>query len=525
MHPPRQFSRKVAAALVLPVGVLIAALLYSGVTTPLPDLSAARQLDRPARIDPDYTVIMVPPNIAPLNFRILEEGSDFVVSATSVGGRTLTVRCRDGRCRFPQRGWRQLLEGGRGGNLVFDVYVRGSDGAWSRFKPIANTIASEPIDSTIVYRRLVPNKTWSDIRGIYQRDLESFRESAILTTRDGTIKCFNCHTFCQNDPNRFLLQVRGKYEGMVLVENGRVRRINTKQEPLFRPLAYASWHPDGRHIAATCNRFIGHSPANARDLYFEALEKRGDLVVYDVESNTISTSPDVFGHEAIETHPCWSPDGKSIYYCRAQDRPIVEPKDWDQNDFDLMRVSYDVATDAWGVPETVVAYSQAGLSCSFPRPSPCGRYVLHMLAAKTSYPIHQESSDLYLLDLATREYRKLEAVSSPGPESYPRWSSNGRWFTFLSSRGDRMSALPYLAYFGVDGQAAKAVLVPRENPEDYGTFTDTYNTLEPVKAPVEIGAFRLAQGIQENAQDARFPAPPPVDAYTGPTRRAGSGGY
>ena len=62
-------------------------------------------------------------------------------------------------------------------------------------------------------------------------------ENVLRATRDGTVKCFNCHTFCQNDPNRFLLQVRGKYEGMVLVENGKVRRINARS---LRPCCTSS---------------------------------------------------------------------------------------------------------------------------------------------------------------------------------------------------------------------------------------------------------------------------------------------
>ena len=45
-----------------------------------------------------------------------------------------------------------------------------------------------------------------------------------------------------------------------------------------------------------------------------------------------------------------------------------------------MRIAYDASADVWGAPEVVMAYSQAAKSCAFPRPSPCGRYVLHILA-------------------------------------------------------------------------------------------------------------------------------------------------
>ena len=488
-----------------------------------PDVTAATRSGREPRIDPDYTSLVIPPNIAPLNFRILEDGRDYLVRISSDRGEKLEIHCPDGNCRIPAKSWRRLLEAAKGGRLLYDIFAQERDGTWVQSKQITNTVAKEPIDSHIVYRLLAPNKFRSEIRGIYQRDLESFRESALITTRDGTIHCFNCHTFHQHDPNRFLVHVRGEHEGMMLVTDGQIRKINTKQDPMFRPLAYASWHPDGRHIAGTSNRFLGHLPANARLYYFEALDKRGDLVVYDVEDNTIRTTEAVFGHEYIETHPCWSPDGKYIYYCRGKDVPITEPKDWEKSDFDMMRVSYDVTTDTWGSPETIKAYSQQGVCCSFPRPSSCGKYVLFVLADKTTYPIHQKSSDVYLLDLDSKEDRRLDAVCSDRAESFPRWSSNGRWFSFLSNRRDGISALPYFSYFDTEGEAHKAFVLPQKDPEYYDTFIDTYNVVELVKSRVNVSTFKLAQAMQQQPREAEFHNPPQVDAYTGPTKllRAG----
>ncbi len=514
-------ARLTAAAI---PAVLIAWLLLPVSCTRVPDVASATTSAREPRIDPDYSSLVIPPNIAPLNFRIMEDGRDYLVRISSQGGENVAIRCREGKCRIPAGSWRRLLETGQGGRLAYDVFAKQQDGTWVQFKQFTNTVAREPVDSYIVYRLLMPNKSRAAIRGIYQRDLESFGKSALVTTRDGTFACFNCHTFHQHDPNRFLVHLRAKHEGMMLVMDGRMRKIDTHQDPMFRPIAYASWHPDGRHIAGTCNRFIGHFPANSKLFYFEALEKRGDLVVYDVEKNTLSTNEAVFGPEHIETHPCWSPDGKHIYFVRGPEVPITDAKDWEKSRFDMMRVSYDVETDTWGAPETVKAYSELGVCCSFPRPSPCGKYVLHVLADKTTYPIHQESSDLYLLDLATKEHRKLDAVCSDRAESYPRWSSNGRWFTFLSNRRDGMSAIPYLAYFDTEGEAHKAFVLPQKDPAFYDTFIDTYNVVELVKSRVNVSAFRLAQAMQQPPIEAEFPDPPPVDAYTGPTK-VGEAGY
>jgi len=495
----------------------------------VPDVTSARAVDRPPRIDPDYTSVVMPPNIAPLNFRIKEPGRDYVVRLSSDAGPSLALHCANGTCRIPPTPWREMLRKNRGMRVYYDVYAKSQGGAWVQFERLSNNVAEEPIDSYIVYRRLLPNKVRSTVKGLFQRNVETFERSALITVRDDTFACFNCHTFYQHNPDRFLFHVRFKHAGMMLVLDGKTRKVSTRQEPMFRPLAYSSWHPDGIHIAATLNQFWGYFPSSEKLYYFEAVEKRGDLVVYDIETNTISTTRKVFENDYIETHPCWSPDGRYIYFVRCRDKPLRALEDLAGFRFDLMRISYDAATDAWGSPETVMAYSEHGTSCAFPRPSRCGRYILHILADKTTCPIHQRSSDLYLLDLESREFRRLDEVNSDLSESYPRWSSNGRWFSFVSNRRDGLSALPYFAYFDTQGRVHKAFVLPQKDPAYYDTFLDTYNVVEMVKSKVDISPFELARATQRPAEQALFPHPPTVDAYTGATkaareRRAAPGG-
>ncbi|MEW6756004.1 MAG: hypothetical protein AB1505_34245, partial [Candidatus Latescibacterota bacterium] len=180
--------------------------------------------------------------------------------------------------------------------------------------------------------------------------------------------------------------------------------------------------------------------------------------------------------------------------------------------------SYDAATDTWGAPEVVMAYAQIGKSCAFPSPSPDGRYVLHILADKGTYPVTEKTSQVHLFDLVSGQHRDLEAVSSPRSESFPRWSTNGRWISLVSNRGDGRTSLPYFAYFDTAGQAHKAFVLPQEDPSFYDTFTDTYNILEMVRGRVPFSPYEIARGMQLPAQKATFANPPPVDAQTRATR-------
>ena len=207
---------------------------------PVPEVGSATPSEKKPFLDPDYTALVIPPNIAPLNFRVVEDGRDYLVRISTKGGEELEIHCPDGNCRIPAKPWRRLLQSCKGGNLFYDIYVQKAGGTWVRFKQVTNTVAKEPIDSHIVYRRLVPNKSSSTIKGIYQRDIESFHVSPLITTRDGTFECFNCHTFHQHDPNRFLVHTRLVHPGMNLVMDGEIRKIDTDQAPMFRPLAYAS---------------------------------------------------------------------------------------------------------------------------------------------------------------------------------------------------------------------------------------------------------------------------------------------
>ena len=485
----------------------------------VPDVSQASLQHALPRIDPDYTSVVIPPNIAPMNFRIREPGQDFLVRLSPEAGEGIELHCPDGTCRIPRGPWRKLLASSKGGSIRLDVFAEQGNGMWTRFSGATMRVASEPIDSYIVYRVLSPNRAYSRIKGIFQRDLESFERSALITRRGGTFSCFNCHTFYRHNPDKFLYHVRGNHAGMMVVADGKIRKIETRQDPMFRPLAYAAWHPDGRHVAATLNMYRSLWPATGERQHFEAVEKRGDLVVYDVEQNTIHTTREVFDNTHIETHPCWSADGRHIYFVRCKDRPLLVAADLPSFKFDLVRIACDVETGAWGEPEMVKAYSENGASCSFPRPSSCGRYVLHILSDQTTYPIHQDSSDLYLLDLETGEHARLDRASSDRSESYPRWSSNGRWFSFLSNRRDGVCALPYFAYFDEQGQAHKAFVLPQEDPAYYDTFIDTYNGVEMVKSKVRVRPDQLARGMQQKAVQAQFPNPPDVDAYTGATQK------
>jgi len=122
-------------------------------------------VDRQAVIHPDYSGIVCPPNIAPLNFMIEEKGSCYFVKIYSREGEPIEVFSRSPKIIIPVNSWHRLLDANRGEELYFDIFVKAENGQWNRFSVISNKIAKETIDGYLVYRKIHPShnlyRRWS----------------------------------------------------------------------------------------------------------------------------------------------------------------------------------------------------------------------------------------------------------------------------------------------------------------------------------------------------------------------------
>ena len=77
----------------------------------------------------------------------------------------------------------------------------------------------------------------------------------------------------------------------------------------------------------------------------EVYDEASDVVVYDVEKHEIVTASNIFSKDAFETFPTFSPDGKTLYFCTAEARPI--PQEYSEVKYNLCSVSFDPATRAF----------------------------------------------------------------------------------------------------------------------------------------------------------------------------------
>jgi hypothetical protein len=456
---------------------------------------------RTARIRPDYGETVIPPNIAPLNFLVEEPGLEYRVRISGTGDNDILVSSRGRGIIIPQKPWRKLLSQSRGGRIRWEIYAKGENGRWSRFEPIEIGVAREEIDSHLVYRLLGPVCSSYYSLGIYQRNLENYDQSPIITN-DKFDGCLNCHCFENNRPDRFSFQVRPGPEqktaaGMIVVRDGRARRLKSDKKTIPSPPGYTSWRHGGSCAAFTMGatrQIYRGAGAEVREVY----DLRSSLAIVNVGAGAVITSPDIADPDRLITFPCWSADGKTLYFSSAkifwgQDKSLPLA-DMAQTKYDLMRVRFDMENGAISQLETVLSSAETGLSITEPRTSPDGRYLLFCMSDHGGFPIHQQSCDLYLMDLKTGKYRRLQCNSDQS-DSWHCWSSNSRWIVFSSRRDNGLLARPYFSYMDPEGQEHKPFVLPQKDPAYYDAWLLTFNVPELVAGPVAVPQKELLQAV------------------------------
>ncbi|MEI6140330.1 MAG: hypothetical protein WCP85_13765 [Mariniphaga sp.] len=431
-------------------------------------------IDKFPKLEPDYSGLTIPPNIAPLNFMIKELGSAY--SATfSVGSTTqFKINSGDGKIRISESEWKNLLINNIGKELKVDIFVRDNFGKWSKFKTVANKIASEPIDKFLFYRLIHPGyESWSKL-SINQRNLENFDEKPLIENSVADDNCVNCHAFNNGKTDDFLFHMRGSLGGTYFYSNGKFTKVNLKTKEMKNGAVYPRWHPSGKFVAFSSNKIVQqfHSSDNNK---VEVSDLESSLLLYDKEKNTIMDIDIAGKDKSMDTYPEWSPDGKILYFCRAEQ--IGKDYDYSKIRYGLYRATFDPGKLKFGEPELIFDAGKINKSMSFPRCSPDGKFLVFTLADYGCFPIWHKEADLYQVDLQNLASQRLD-LNSDFTDSYHSWSSNSKWLIFSSKRMDGLTGRPFIAYMDGNGNSSKPFVMPQEDPEFYMNFLKSYNIPE-----------------------------------------------
>lgn len=440
------------------------------------------QRDEMPPIFPDYTNCVIPPNIAPLNFKLTIPYEEARVVFTA-GAETLNVKAKKGQFTLPPSSWKRLLEKSIGEDISVRVLAK-TNGKWIGYSPFTLSVTAEPVDPYIAYRLIEPGyELWSQM-GLYQRNVESYRQTPIMENKLSNDNCMNCHSFCMQDPDKMLFHMRGSIACTMFMDGERIEKLNTKTDQTMSPLVYPSWHPSGRFVAFSVNdtkqAFHMNDPNR-----IEVYDFKSDVVVYDTQKHEIITSRLLYGTDVYETFPTFSPDGRTLYFCSAEYVPEM-PIEYDKVRYSLCSVAFDPDSRRFGSQvDTLYNARTEGRSVSFPRVSPDGKYLMYTLADYGGFSIWHKDADLYMMNLSNGNHYPLKPANSEDVESYHSWSSNSRWVVFSSRRIDGLYTRPHFAYINEEGQVEKPFLLPQKDVDFYHRFMYSYNIPEFIKGKVK----------------------------------------
>ena len=449
------------------------------------------EVNETPHIYPDYVDVVVPPNIAPLNF--LVDDVEDVVAEFQVQNSKLNFGGSDNKVQIDEKEWHELLAEAKGKSLSVSVYTK-KDGKWLAYKPFSIDVAEEDIDPYVSFRVLPPTFVGYDELSIRQRNLTNFEETTIYNNRQISHglegQCINCHSYQNYGTSNMMFHTRMQNPGTMIVSDGELIFVNIKADGMISAAAYNSWHPHLPIIAFSTDHTM--QSFHTRDITkVEVMESASDLVIYDVKKNRVQVVQN--DSTEWELFPSWSPDGKYLYYCSAHYEYQQGYEDTDellknykQLQYNLYRLSFDADSMAFGEPELIYDARSKNRSAVQPRVSQDGRYVLLAEGPNGLFHIWHTSAEIEILDLQTGELLDTKTMNSPLPESYPSFSSNDRWIMFESRRDDGNYTRTYFTYFDKQGKVHKPFMMPAEDPEYFRLLLRSWSRPELMKEPVRI---------------------------------------
>ena len=482
--------------------LLAAGLLLLSSCVNHPDVpSPAKEAKSLPAIFPDYCNVTVPCNIAPLNFMLhADEYEASVARLTTPDGKQQTYG--DGvKVQIPEEEWHDMLNASKGKSIKMEVWGL-KQGEWLSFAPFEIHVADQPIDEYVSYRLIEPSYVAWNFMEIAQRNITSFEETQIfnneITCNDRTKgQCINCHSYQNYKTDNMLFHVRLSNAGTVLVNDGKVSKVNMKRDYTISSGVYPSWHPKAKLIAFSTNK-TRQAFHTAHPNKIEVYDEASDLILYDVVTDSvivISNDPDL-----LEVYPTWSPDGKYLYYCKSAPLPEeLRDKDiqstFQKVQYNIYRRSFDVASHGFGEEELVYDAVSADKSATLPRISPDGHYLLFARGQYGCFHVRHSDGEIVCLPLdeQTPSDIDLTDLNSEGfADSYPTWSSNGHWIMCASRRGDGNFTRIYFSYFN-NGKVEKAFLLPQKDPELNTFRLKCYNRPEFMVEPVGISVDEFSK--------------------------------
>ncbi len=366
---------------------------------------------------------------------------------------------------------------------------------------VAIRTSKDPVGAPIFYRDvpLMPSETEpgvikplaNDAVRLIRWRLRNIAEPESRIVMRDVPMCANCHSFSGDGKTLGmdldgLQNNRGLYTLTPVAAETSIGKANVIQwrtalgelKGNLRVGFMSQVSPNGRYVVTTLNPADldaasldpRHRPSNyyvANFIDYRFLQvfypTRGILSWYSRETAMLQPLPGADDRRFVQTNAVWSPDGSYIVFARAQaEDPYPEgaPLARFSNDPAERQIQYDLYRIAFnggqgGTAEPIAGASQNGMSNTFPKVSPDGRWIVFVKCRNGL--LMRPDSQLYIVPAAGGVARRMRCNTAL-MNSWHSFSPNGRWLVFSSKARSPYTQM-ILTHIDADGKDSPPILV------------------------------------------------------------------
>jgi tetratricopeptide (TPR) repeat protein len=239
---------------------------------------------------------------------------------------------------------------------------------------------------------------------------------------------------------------------------------------------------------------------------------RGILAWYSRETGRLEPLPGADDPRYVQTNAVWSPDGKYLVFARAEAKPPYsadgklaefanDPKET-QIRYDLYRIPFNGGKG--GRAEPITGASGNGMSNTFPKVSPDGRWIVFVEARNGL--LMRPDSQLFIVPAQGGKARPMRC-NTPLMNSWHSFSPNGRWLVFSSKSWSPYTRM-FLTHLDREGRDSPPILIDNATAANRAVNIPEFLNIAPDGlAKIDTPAtdfYRLSDNAWELSKAGRY---------------------